>query len=156
MIDDRNLPVGEDQPESPDLVAALREYQTALATGRRPDRGLFLARYPAVADELADCIDGGAAGREAENGPIGDGHQGIGSRIRRGFEPLAPLALAGDDAELVEHGLGIGGQLATARRGGRGLVRRREGRRQREEREGARAKPGTRANAKRSMHGVTA
>jgi serine/threonine protein kinase len=58
MSGDDDLPVGGDYPESPELVSALREYQDAIATGRRPDREAFLARYPEIADELADCLDG--------------------------------------------------------------------------------------------------
>jgi serine/threonine protein kinase len=58
MSDEYDLSAREDDPDTPELVAALREYQTALAAGARPDREEFLARYPEVADELADCIDG--------------------------------------------------------------------------------------------------
>ncbi|MFO0926506.1 MAG: serine/threonine-protein kinase [Gemmataceae bacterium] len=46
----------DDQP--PDLVEAVREYQTALDSGRRPNRQEFLTRYPHLADELAECLDG--------------------------------------------------------------------------------------------------
>jgi serine/threonine protein kinase len=58
MSDDSEPPVRGDDPDSPELMAALQEYQTALAAGNRPDREEFLARYPDVAAELADCLDG--------------------------------------------------------------------------------------------------
>ena len=37
---------------------AVREFQAAVDAGRPPDRAAFVARHPAVADELADCLDG--------------------------------------------------------------------------------------------------
>ncbi len=40
------------------LVAAVREYQSALDAGRPPDRDAFLGRHPAIAADLADCLDG--------------------------------------------------------------------------------------------------
>src|SRR5262245_35037055 len=46
------------EDDGPLLSEALREYQAALEAGRRPDRAEFLARHAAIADELADCIDG--------------------------------------------------------------------------------------------------
>ena len=46
--------VGED----PRLLAALKEYQAALESGKRPNRSEFLSRYPEIATELADCLDG--------------------------------------------------------------------------------------------------
>jgi serine/threonine protein kinase len=44
--------------EDPRLVEAVREYQSALDSGRRPSRREFLARYPDLADDLAECLDG--------------------------------------------------------------------------------------------------
>jgi tetratricopeptide (TPR) repeat protein len=40
------------------VVNAVREYMAALEGGRRPDRTEFLARYPALADALAEVLDG--------------------------------------------------------------------------------------------------
>src|SRR5689334_1826819 len=51
-------PAGPDPTDDPRLVAAVREYQAALDAGRPPDRAAFLARHPAIAAELADCLDG--------------------------------------------------------------------------------------------------
>jgi hypothetical protein len=47
-----------DPSDDPRLVAAVREFQAALDAGQPPDRAAFLARHPAVAVELADCLDG--------------------------------------------------------------------------------------------------
>lgn len=44
--------------ESRRLAAALREYESALLSGRRPDRQEFLARYPDLGQELLDSLDG--------------------------------------------------------------------------------------------------
>jgi serine/threonine protein kinase len=41
-----------------DVVAAVRDYMAALEAGRRPDRAAILARYPALADALAEVLDG--------------------------------------------------------------------------------------------------
>src|SRR5262249_15343464 len=41
-----------------ELVRAMEAYAAALRAGTRPDRVTFLAQYPAVADELAECLDG--------------------------------------------------------------------------------------------------
>jgi eukaryotic-like serine/threonine-protein kinase len=40
------------------LFAAVREYQAALEAGQRPSRQQFLARYPDLAEPLADCLGG--------------------------------------------------------------------------------------------------
>lgn len=39
------------------ICRAAKEYQTALESGRRPDRRSFLAQYPDLADELAPYLD---------------------------------------------------------------------------------------------------
>jgi serine/threonine protein kinase len=50
---------GDEQPgEDGRLVEAVREYQAALDEGRRPSRREFLSRYPDIAAELAECLDG--------------------------------------------------------------------------------------------------
>jgi serine/threonine protein kinase len=38
------------------LAQALEEYRELLEAGSAPDRGAFLARYPQIADELAECL----------------------------------------------------------------------------------------------------
>ncbi len=43
--------------DDPRVVRAVQEYHDELEAGRRPDRQEFLARYPAVAGPLAECID---------------------------------------------------------------------------------------------------
>jgi serine/threonine protein kinase len=44
--------------EDPEVVRALEEYLAALEAGVEPDREEFLARHPAVAATLADCLEG--------------------------------------------------------------------------------------------------
>lgn len=46
---------GDDDPR---VVAAVREYLSALEAGRRPDRRKLLARHPEIAAELSDCLHG--------------------------------------------------------------------------------------------------
>src|SRR5690348_11554930 len=48
----------EGDADDPRLVDALRQYQAALDAGTRPIRRDFLARYPEIAGELAECLDG--------------------------------------------------------------------------------------------------
>src|SRR5215207_10069741 len=53
-IDPSTVP-GDDDPR---LLAAVREYMAALDAGGRPSRKEFLARYPDIAGELGDALDG--------------------------------------------------------------------------------------------------
>jgi hypothetical protein len=59
-----SVPPGDVRSESagagddPRLVQALEEYRAALDGGLRPDRQAFLAGHPAIAQALADCLDG--------------------------------------------------------------------------------------------------
>ena len=46
------------EADDPRLLDAVREYQTSLESGQKPNRTAFLARFPDIATELADCIDG--------------------------------------------------------------------------------------------------
>src|SRR5205085_2402209 len=45
-------------PDDPRVVRALQEYLTAMEAGRKPDRREFQARYPELAETLAECLDG--------------------------------------------------------------------------------------------------
>jgi serine/threonine protein kinase len=44
--------------DDPRLVRALEEYAAAVEAGHRPDRQGFQARYPEIAEALADCLEG--------------------------------------------------------------------------------------------------
>jgi hypothetical protein len=44
--------------EDPRVIAAVEEYLRALEAGETPDRNALLARYPAIATALAECLDG--------------------------------------------------------------------------------------------------
>ena len=50
------LPASEQ--DAPRVVEALREYVTALEAGKSPNRQEFLARYPDIADALAEGLGG--------------------------------------------------------------------------------------------------
>lgn len=50
----RTEPIDDD----PRLVAAAREYLADLEMGRAPDRQAYLARYPELATELGECLEG--------------------------------------------------------------------------------------------------
>jgi serine/threonine protein kinase/WD40 repeat protein len=52
------LRTSEQRLEEERIVAAVREYLAALETGEEPDRAEFLARHPAIAEELTDCLEG--------------------------------------------------------------------------------------------------
>ncbi|MGQ0636479.1 MAG: serine/threonine-protein kinase [Planctomycetaceae bacterium] len=49
---------GDAVDQHPELVVALREYQAAVDAGVTPDRQKLLARYPNVANDLEECLDG--------------------------------------------------------------------------------------------------
>jgi eukaryotic-like serine/threonine-protein kinase len=46
------------QLDDPRVVEALDEYLAALETGKKPDRQEFLSRHNAIADALAECLEG--------------------------------------------------------------------------------------------------
>jgi serine/threonine protein kinase len=64
---DQRSEVGDSSEEGPsvsdrtreerEVIRALQEYRNALEAGRKPNRQELLARHPAVADELAACLD---------------------------------------------------------------------------------------------------
>jgi serine/threonine protein kinase len=51
---------GDEAPvvDDPRLIQAAREYLAALNAGARPERVEFLARYPDIAADLSECLDG--------------------------------------------------------------------------------------------------
>ena len=53
-----NAPHEELTEDDPRILQASREYLAELEAGRRPDRQEVLARYPDLADALAECFDG--------------------------------------------------------------------------------------------------
>ncbi len=58
----------EDAAEDPRLLRAVREYMAALDAGERPSRREWIKRFPEIAQELSQCLDGlafvhSAAGR---------------------------------------------------------------------------------------------
>jgi serine/threonine protein kinase/WD40 repeat protein len=51
-------PTSDQDPADPRLVRALEEYLAALEGGQTPDRCDFARRYPDLAEDLAECLDG--------------------------------------------------------------------------------------------------
>jgi hypothetical protein len=53
------VPSGNPQTiDDPRVIRDVRQYRSELEKGNRPQRQRLLARYPEIADELADCLDG--------------------------------------------------------------------------------------------------
>src|SRR5262249_913381 len=44
--------------DDPRVVRALEDYSAAVRAGRKPDRHEFQARYPEIAEVLAECLEG--------------------------------------------------------------------------------------------------
>jgi serine/threonine protein kinase len=90
------------------LARVLEEYLAALEAGNAPDRGQLLARYPDLADVLADCLDGLEFIR------------GAAARVRTASEPEPTLVHAGQEGG--ELPLGDYRLVREIGRGGMGVV----------------------------------
>src|SRR5215468_1454755 len=44
--------------DDPRIMEVMEEYLADLEAGRQPDRRVLVARYPELADVLANCLDG--------------------------------------------------------------------------------------------------
>jgi serine/threonine protein kinase len=118
---------GGDDATDPRVVAAMQEYLAVIEAGGYPNRREFVARYPEVADELAECLQamafihsaapgitataglpaGGAADRPTGAGP--DGREG--QQRRRGDDATSADLVAAQplgDFKLVRE-VGRGG-----------------------------------------------
>jgi eukaryotic-like serine/threonine-protein kinase len=78
-------------PDDPRVVQALEEYSAALKAGHKPDRHDFPARYPEVAEVLAECLEGLEFVRAAAPHlqPPAGGHPA--SAAAEEFQPEGPL-----------------------------------------------------------------
>ncbi|MDB5309164.1 MAG: hypothetical protein JWO38_3366 [Gemmataceae bacterium] len=56
--DSRAAPTGDESGGDPRLLAAVKDYQSDLEQGRRPDRARFLAHHPDLAPALTPYLDG--------------------------------------------------------------------------------------------------
>src|SRR4051794_9199919 len=80
-------------PDDPRVVRALEEYSAALKAGQKPDRHEFQARYPEVAEALAECLEGlefVQAGAPLLQPPAG-AHRAAASSTATDFCPEGPL-----------------------------------------------------------------
>ncbi len=53
-----NLDASGEIPEDPRIVEVVEEYLAQLEQGQTPDRSAFVARYPELAEAIAQCLDG--------------------------------------------------------------------------------------------------
>lgn len=90
--------------EDPRLLGAVREYMAALEAGQRPNRQEFLKRYPDIAAELSDCLDGLAFVHSAA-GQMGAG-KSPGPAAPEGPMDLADASPLGDFRLVREIGRG--------------------------------------------------
>src|SRR5262245_59462780 len=100
----------EPAPASSDerVVQALHEYGAELDKGHKPDRAEFLARYPAIAVELADCLDGLDFVRSAKAELSATGSCSVSRRLATGeLEPEAPLGDFRIVREIGRGGMGV-------------------------------------------------
>src|SRR5262245_51635227 len=100
MIDHHTRPQGRDSTFKPsplaperdvtDMAIVLEEYLHLRGIGQRPSRTEFLARHPAIAGELADCLDGLDLVLSAQDdlSPTGSGDSAV--------DPLTPFTRLGD------------------------------------------------------------
>ncbi len=102
--------------DDPRVVEALDEYLAALESGQKPDREEFLARNPAIAAVLADCLDGMEALHEASSASHSSG--GLGA-VHGDWQPGTPLGDYRIRREIGRGGMGVvyeAEQLSLGRR----------------------------------------
>jgi eukaryotic-like serine/threonine-protein kinase len=121
MNTDQNQPPGVPSPalDDPRVIEALEEYQAAIEAGEKPDRQAFLARHAAVAEALAECLDGlealHAAGPSAHQ-PFAEG-RAAGAQAE--WQPGTPLGDFRIIREVGHGGMGVvyeAEQLSLGRR----------------------------------------
>jgi serine/threonine protein kinase len=94
-------------PDDPRVVRALEEYSAALKAGQKPDRHDFPARYPEVAEVLAECLEGLEFVRAAAPHlqPPGGGHPAWAAAAE--FQPEGPLGDYRIVREVGRGGMGV-------------------------------------------------
>jgi serine/threonine protein kinase len=95
--------------DDPRVVQALEEYAAALKAGQKPDRHEFQARYPEVAEALAECLEGlefVQAGAPLLQPPAG-GLPTTGSATATEFCPEGPLGDFRIVREVGRGGMGV-------------------------------------------------
>jgi eukaryotic-like serine/threonine-protein kinase len=87
------------------LFQAVQSYLQELEKGKKPDRREWLARYPDLASELGDCLDGLLLMREGAASLSGDPRRG--REMGAGLEPGIPLGDFQIVREIGRGGMGI-------------------------------------------------
>jgi serine/threonine protein kinase len=112
--------------DDPRLVQAVQEYTRALEAGHAPDRQEFLARYPAIAGSLAECLEAlefvNAVGPRLEQPAAG--LPGVSNRSRAEGIPESPPGLPASSSLPVDLGTPLGDfrLLREIGHGGMGVV----------------------------------
>jgi serine/threonine protein kinase len=97
------------EADDPRVIAALEEYLAAVESGARPNRQAFLARHAAVAEALAECLDG----MDALHGAASSSSHRPGA-FASASAPLQPEAPLGDFRVVREVGHGGMGTVYEA------------------------------------------
>lgn len=110
----------DDQLQDPRLNAAVRQYQSLLDAGQRPDRAVFLAQYPDLDPALADCLGGLELVHQwAAEAPIAARAVAIETEADDGLSMSCPLGDFELKREIGRGGMGIvyeAQQLSLGRR----------------------------------------
>jgi tetratricopeptide (TPR) repeat protein len=90
------------------LARALEEYRGLLEAGAAPDRAAFLARYPEMAEELAECLSGLEFVHAVAPSLSRDAAQGVAAaEVGAGVGPGAPLGDFRIIREVGRGGMGV-------------------------------------------------
>jgi eukaryotic-like serine/threonine-protein kinase len=106
----------DDIPDDPRLLEAVQEFLAELEAGKRPNRQLFLKRYPDIAQPLAECLAGLDLVHKAA---LSTGSQVPPATALRDETPRDPLGDFQIEREIGRGGMGIvyeATQLSLGRR----------------------------------------
>lgn len=118
-MDDPDATVPTPAGEDPRLLSAVEEYLSAIESGRRPNRQEFVARYPEIARELSECIQGlsfvnaGAAQVAADAGVESGDHIGMAAKPLGDFRLLREIGRGGMGVVYEAMQLSLGRRVAV-------------------------------------------
>ena len=104
-----NAPREKDNADNPRLVAAMHEYMASVEAGRRINHRELLARYPDVAEELSECLQGLAfvQSAAAEIGAKAGDEKAVGPRLDAELDDRQPLGDFRLVREIGRGGMGV-------------------------------------------------